>query len=122
MSQQEPHVHLIDVSIQFADALALIRRFNKTIEEVDEIYHLHPSFNPGASRYLRSLVFDQLSSEDQYKITRTFNKIITLYKEWSDMREKLTVLVETEPGRSLAIELGLAKMSFGRATVILMLP
>lgn len=120
MSQQEPHDKL-DMNIQFADALALIRRFNKAQGEVDRIILRHPSFKPGESKYLRRLVMSQLSREDRDKVHCAIKELFTCHKEWADMRRKLTVLVETEPGRSLAIELGLAKMSFGKAKVILIL-
>ena len=116
MSQKEPHDEL-DMHIQFAGALALVRRFNKAREEVDAIILRHPSLEPGAPRYLRSLVMAQLSQEDKNKIHGAVNKLLACYGEWVDVRDELTALVETEPGRSLAVELGLARMSFGRAVV-----
>ncbi len=120
MSQKEP-CDKLEMNIQFADALALIRRFKKAKGDVNGIILRHPSFEPGASTYLRRLVVSQLSREDQDKVHRPFIELFACHKEWVVMGEKLAALVETEPGRSLAVELGLAKMIFGKATVTHML-
>ena len=116
MTQKESHDEL-NMRIKFADALALVRRFNRAQEEVNAIILLHPSLKSGASRYLRRLIMSQLSQEDKNKIRCAFNELISCYREWVDVRDELTALVETEPGQSLAVELGLARMSFGRVIV-----